>query len=71
MTINKCDRCGKCYEDHNIRHENGVRIVATNVRGEQYLLIKHMDLCKECMDMLKNFLNIDSLDVKAKMGGKR
>ena len=57
---NKCDRCGKLYEYYPIGNQSGVFNAVRRIRKDDYGSIackeQSIDLCPECMGMLKKFL---------------
>lgn len=67
----KCDRCGKLYEEYIVECErltkhkiNAVRLVHKN-RNENTDRGLAFDLCPECMEKFKSFMNIqDKWDIK-------
>lgn len=55
----KCDRCGKLYEEYNIKKSetdtNGMMLL--NIDNKMsYFSHKTMDLCPECMETLRFWL---------------
>ena len=55
----KCDRCGKMYEQYNMKdseeNPNGIRLL--NIDGRQQCFShKLIDLCPDCMKQLQNWL---------------
>lgn len=62
---NKCDRCGKLYEYYLIGDDqpgryNAVRVVRMSRSGEPLAQRDAWDLCPECMDELKKFMQGDN-----------
>lgn len=55
----KCDLCGKLYEHYNPdkRMTNTIFEVDMSLNGTDYILIKTHELCPECRDSFKLWLD--------------
>lgn len=59
MLAKKCDRCGKLYEHYGMIYDtkkNGISLIFINKFGDREGLVQDIDLCKECMNSLTNWL---------------
>lgn len=58
MDAKKCDRCGKFYDEYNVKDEqspNSFRLLRKTENRVNYKLDEY-DLCPECMAKLQEWL---------------
>lgn len=66
MIAKKCDRCGKLYEQYNVKSDskniNG--LCTMNIDSKQcYCSHGTIDLCQDCSTKLINWLKSDVADI--------
>lgn len=56
----ECDRCGKLYTPYNLKtgEFNGVCKIRINKQGDIDYMGMNWDLCPECFETYKNFINM-------------
>ena len=56
----RCDRCGKYYDDNDIRKQGDVSVDDSVVVGIAYVhwntIDRRLDLCDSCVKKLKDFM---------------
>lgn len=59
MIAKKCDRCGKYYDTYNVSHDrkkpSGMMFLNVD-ENRNYFTNPVIDLCPECMEAVKNFV---------------
>lgn len=55
----KCDRCGKLYEEYNLKNDeknpNGIMVLNLDYQ-RKYYLHDAMDLCPDCMRKFQDWM---------------
>ena len=66
MIAKKCDRCGKFYEQYNVKSDskniNGLCTMNIDSR-QRYYSHELIDLCQDCSTELINWLKNDVTDI--------
>lgn len=69
MIAKVCDRCGQTFMDdeHSVKSEfNALQLVRTNADKTVNVRGEIVDICPECMDVLKSFLTGNDLETPKK-----
>lgn len=66
----KCDRCGKFYDHYPIGNQSGIYNSVCRLRTDGFEANKilyqerHHDLCPDCMDDFKTFMEMGHYSIK-------